>query len=280
VTLWTPANLLTTPQVILDPSVASWSGSNWGSTVNTGTGGGTIIASLGTPVKGTQLNGFDVVHFVETALQTTQNWTGGVDYFIFSVCRATAITGTNTVNNPLMSHLWDNSETATTGFVCYSRIAAGGTIAGDGTWVASDLVTFGEGFGSGTTAGYVFDHSQPFAAGTYTIFAMEAPGTLVYRINGSVVTPTSSSTGTADAKSGIAMIFGAASAGVETMIGDIAYLIVFAGAPSLADTQKLEGWAAWKYGLQANLPGGHPYKSAAPTLPGAMVLTQQQIIMM
>ena len=33
-----------------------------------------------------------------------------------------------------------------------------------------------------------------------------------------------------------------------------------------ADRQKLEGWAAHKYGLIGNLPSGHPYKILAPTL--------------
>jgi hypothetical protein len=28
--------------------------------------------------------------------------------------------------------------------------------------------------------------------------------------------------------------------------------------------QLMEGYLAWKWGLQANLPSGHPYKSAAP----------------
>ena len=32
-----------------------------------------------------------------------------------------------------------------------------------------------------------------------------------------------------------------------------------------ATRQKLEGYLAWKWGLEANLPIGHPYKSAAPT---------------
>ena len=31
------------------------------------------------------------------------------------------------------------------------------------------------------------------------------------------------------------------------------------------EQQKVEGYLAWKWGLQANLPGGHPYKNAAPT---------------
>jgi len=36
---------------------------------------------------------------------------------------------------------------------------------------------------------------------------------------------------------------------------------------SLTDTQrqKIEGYLAWKWGLQGSLPAGHPYKSSAPT---------------
>jgi hypothetical protein len=32
-----------------------------------------------------------------------------------------------------------------------------------------------------------------------------------------------------------------------------------------ADLRRLEGWAAWHVGAQAELPANHPYKSAAPT---------------
>ena len=31
------------------------------------------------------------------------------------------------------------------------------------------------------------------------------------------------------------------------------------------DRQQLEGYLAWKWGLEANLPVDHPYKNAAPT---------------
>lgn len=34
-----------------------------------------------------------------------------------------------------------------------------------------------------------------------------------------------------------------------------------------AQIELFEGYVAWKYGLQANLDAGHPYKSAAPTYP-------------
>ena len=41
--------------------------------------------------------------------------------------------------------------------------------------------------------------------------------------------------------------------------------IVFcSGTASTADRQKLEGYLAWKWGLEANLPADHPYKSTPP----------------
>jgi hypothetical protein len=36
--------------------------------------------------------------------------------------------------------------------------------------------------------------------------------------------------------------------------------------------QMVEGYFAWKWGTQANLPGGHPYASAAPTTGGSLIL--------
>jgi hypothetical protein len=45
---------------------------------------------------------------------------------------------------------------------------------------------------------------------------------------------------------------------------EIACLIVCSYAMSSAERQKLEGWAAHKYGLTANLPSGHPYKTNPP----------------
>jgi hypothetical protein len=44
------------------------------------------------------------------------------------------------------------------------------------------------------------------------------------------------------------------------------YEIVFVPYNASDDTrQKLEGYVAWKWGLQGLLPSGHPYKAAAPT---------------
>lgn len=40
--------------------------------------------------------------------------------------------------------------------------------------------------------------------------------------------------------------------------------LIYSGVLSTANRQTLEGCEAWKWGLQGNLPSGHPYKSAAP----------------
>jgi hypothetical protein len=52
----------------------------------------------------------------------------------------------------------------------------------------------------------------------------------------------------------------AGSAFVNADIGEI----VISSVQSDVNRQKLEGYLAWKWGLQGNLPAGHPYKATAP----------------
>jgi len=60
-----------------------------------------------------------------------------------------------------------------------------------------------------------------------------------------------------------------ANAGATTSFfdGDIAEIVVVQDALGTSDREKLEGYLAWKWGLEGNLPSGHPYKNAAPTKP-------------
>ncbi|MFA9204920.1 MAG: hypothetical protein ACEQSH_00530 [Bacteroidia bacterium] len=57
-----------------------------------------------------------------------------------------------------------------------------------------------------------------------------------------------------------ASVFGGSYAGVT--MGECLF---FVGTLDTTTRQKLEGYFAWKWGVQARLPGGHPYASAAPT---------------
>ena len=49
------------------------------------------------------------------------------------------------------------------------------------------------------------------------------------------------------------------------LLGYIGEQIVVTGTMSSLVRQKLQGYLAWKWALQDNLPSDHPYKSAAPT---------------
>lgn len=42
-------------------------------------------------------------------------------------------------------------------------------------------------------------------------------------------------------------------------------IVVASSVLSVANRQQLEGYLAWKWGLEANLPANHPYKSLPPT---------------
>ena len=48
--------------------------------------------------------------------------------------------------------------------------------------------------------------------------------------------------------------------------GTIAEIVLVHADVTTATRQLLEGYLAWKWGLEGSLPGGHPYESAAPTV--------------
>jgi len=48
--------------------------------------------------------------------------------------------------------------------------------------------------------------------------------------------------------------------------GQLAEVIDCNEALTTTERQLIEGYLAWKFGLQANLPSGHPYEGAAPTI--------------
>ena len=71
---------------------------------------------------------------------------------------------------------------------------------------------------------------------------------------------------TSDTASNAALSVGAFNTGIVAADIDLAAIVVDKVALSAGDIDKLFGWAAHKYGLTANLPGGHPYKTVAPTV--------------
>lgn len=61
-----------------------------------------------------------------------------------------------------------------------------------------------------------------------------------------------------------AYVSGSSSTYEGGIVGKVGCIIVGTGVLSTENRQRLEGWAAHKYGLQPNLPGDHPYKNTPP----------------
>lgn len=89
--------------------------------------------------------------------------------------------------------------------------------------------------------------------------------TLLYVVNGTAYQSYAKSA-SADVRGTILQGLGARSHGIggENFYNGQVAEVVFANAPSAADRQKVEGYLAWKWGLEANLPAGHPYKATPP----------------
>jgi hypothetical protein len=71
---------------------------------------------------------------------------------------------------------------------------------------------------------------------------------------------------TSDTAASAALTIGALQNGTVNADIDLAAIVISNTAPSASDIEKLEGWAAHKYGLTANLPADHPHKTTAPTV--------------
>jgi hypothetical protein len=82
-----------------------------------------------------------------------------------------------------------------------------------------------------------------------------------FRLDGNETTGTT----TVTAMNSNQMLIGSSPAGSDSeMSGDISEVVVFLSALTTADSQRMEGYLAHKWGLTANLPANHPYKNAAP----------------
>lgn len=115
-------------------------------------------------------------------------------------------------------------------------------------------------FGSGATN--VFDIG-PTAAGTNYLFSILWSNNGL-NVSGGLNGANNSATRTNSFVTTVNGLLGKdASSYSSARIGEI---IVAPSNLSTADRQKTEGYLAWKWGLSANLPSNHPYKSLPPTV--------------
>ena len=110
--------------------------------------------------------------------------------------------------------------------------------------------------------------SYAAAGGTYEIVAgTNAAGSVSLLRNGVVAasdTVTNRTSGWVTGYS-IGYSFGGTLADSRFYTGNLCEIIALTASPLLATTQRLEGYLAHKWGLTANLPSDHPYKTVGPT---------------
>ena len=82
-------------------------------------------------------------------------------------------------------------------------------------------------------------------------------------VNGTASTTTGTTNSTSISNSDVFDI-GSRGVGAGPMVGDMAEVLVGGATLDTNERQKIEGYLAHKYDLEANLPSDHPYKSAAP----------------
>lgn len=102
-----------------------------------------------------------------------------------------------------------------------------------------------------------------------TVVGVRASGSdyqssLMYK-NGTALTSSGSANPTNTPNIGTGVVIGDTQSAPTPYDGGI-FEIVIAEDATTNTRQKIEGYLAWKWGLEANLPGGHPYKNSAPTV--------------
>lgn len=258
--LWTPANLSVAPRMWLNGDNAVFSGSNLSSIANSGSEGGSfVLGSVPTKQTTNSLNGILLTGTSQYLSLTMGAFSSGAIH-IFALVNLNSRAGINTGLLRRYDLFTDH---------CIDFQPDGDEFGGQNL--------FGDEYGSGTPvpgiAGYP---GASLGVGTPgSVQGGLGATTNTYRLNGTnIAGGMTSTTGALEPGASTTWYVGQEWGGMGTRFeGAVYQLLVLDYQPTLADLQRLEGWAHWKYGVQAALPGGHPYAGAAPTTGGTYTLT-------
>ena len=119
-----------------------------------------------------------------------------------------------------------------------------------------------------TESGPVYEMTQAITLGQYQI-VLAGFNTVTKKhfvcLNGAtVVETTTAASGSTTNTQSRGIVLGASYANTNALDGYINTVVCGDYQLSQSDIDKLFGWAAWKYGLQASLPTDHPFKDKAP----------------
>ena len=105
--------------------------------------------------------------------------------------------------------------------------------------------------------------SGPASDSAWDLFSHTRTQNSSYTFNYNGTSTSSSSSSYNGPLTGLAINTGGAAAG-ETSDCDLAEIILYNSQFTTAQVQLIEGYLAWKWGLQGNLPANHPYKNSPP----------------
>lgn len=231
--LYTPALSFSPTQItgLLIWTDASTLGLANNATLSTWTNGGSggTVNCTGTFLTN-QLNGLSIVRF-----STTQTWAIASQptlsvYSLFFVTRQRGGTNRRVLQSPTSNQLfgyWNGQKRVIYIDANPSQLS---TAASDSAW---DLFSHTRTVNSAYTFNYNGSNQYSAASSTATTFQGLTINT------GSV-------------------------AGGETSDCDVAEILLYNTLLTTAQVQQIEGYLAWKWGLQGNLPASHPYKNSPP----------------
>ena len=241
--LWTPAAITTALWLdAADADTITLNGSNvsqWDDKSGVGSGKeATQGTSSRQPLLDTaSLNGLDTVSFDEDWLISSVSLSQPVSYFFVAKADGSS--------DSLREYLFDGINPTNRHVLAMSGTTGSSSAEPMSMWAGSSL-------NSGFVTG---DNTWRQQLAVFNTSSSEAWVDGDQKGTGNV--------GTMNASDGI-RIGGNFDASQDWLHGNIAEIIVIDSIVSQPDREKIEGYLAWKWGLEANLPADHPYKAAAP----------------
>lgn len=271
--LWTPSNLATAPvEWFSGDSGVTTSGGNVTAVTQRGSLSGNLAVPGGWtgPTQGS-LNSLATFAFSGSASiglesGSTRNYTSGALTFYIVAKRTAGRTGSYDV-------LCNTGApwTSTQGFCNQYDTGSTGIISMYG----------GNGYGGSAPYGQTTNASGPAQDGKWHVLESHAKATtIVWAFDANNQTLSASSAGASPTLTGYLFELGFNPDG-NFLGGEIAEIIILNYEPTSGENAQIQGYLAWKWGnsglaatdLVGNLPGGHTYKSAAPTVSGTQTIT-------
>jgi hypothetical protein len=270
--LWTPARISTSLWIDFSDSnsITNSSGISQASD-KSGNGRHLLQATPGNrpAYTLTQQNGLNVATFdgSSDSMSLAADLSLGTAHSIFVACKNAATINTVLPYQCLISGGSYTHPSTTTSELLLGAGSVTGTLTNERL---SSLVLAHDAFGAQVYGRGKTDANIPSGFITSTAYTTSA-NTFRGRFQGADDLATSSSAGSFSSTNTrfptILRTVGSRGGTVNFWSGEIWEVLVVPRYLSLEETEMIEGYLAWKWGLQGNLPVSHPYKNAAPDMP-------------